>query len=195
MYKNLYLFVLFFLFVLLCGCKDQSGTISCKPTTKTNFEIAEIPRDSYFDEKQEDVELIYVSIYGGVFSPGVYLLKKGTRVFEAINSAGGVTEQADVSGVNLVKSLEADGQIIVPLKGIGETEQKSGTKGLQQKININSAGAGELTALSGIGPSKAADIVSYREKHGAFKTIEGIKKVPGIGDTTFERIRESITVE
>ena len=157
-------------------------------------------------------------IKGEVITPGIYTLKVNSRVIDVINMAGGLTENADTSVLNLSKKIEDELVIIVyskqevidfkktkeiekqveeKCKNSNETlingacieiEEKTSTK-----VNINTASKEELMTLSGIGESKAEDIIKYREKE-QFVSIEDIKKVSGIGDSLFAKIKENITV-
>ncbi len=149
----------------------------------------------------EDIkEDLYVFVCGAVEEPGVYSLEEGMRVFEAINAAGGFNSEADQRALNLAETIRDGEQIYVPT--VKETREGmtapavGGAKAAAEpgKININTAGAAELTTINGIGESRAADIIAYREQNGPFNSIEDIMKVPGIKDGMFARIKEQITV-
>ena len=135
---------------------------------------------------------------GAVMNPGVYFLPQGSRVEDALEAAGGPTEEADLVRVNLAKRVYDEEQIYVPR--LGEENPPlpppSGSPGSQAggKININTATAAELDNLPGIGPVLSQRIVDYRKANGPFAAIEDIKNVQGIGEVTFEEIRESIFV-
>ena len=124
---------------------------------------------------------VYVS--GEVQNPGVYFLNESARVDDAIDAAGGFTTEADQSAVNLAGMLRDGAQIHV--YKIGESSAR---------ININTAEAWLLEALPGIGPSTAEAIIEYRSTNGPFESIDGVKEVKGIGDSTFEKIADKITV-
>lgn len=139
--------------------------------------------------------MVYVS--GAVQSPGVYELPDGARVDDAVKAAGGPTADADLARINLAKRLRDEEQIYVPR--VGETSlpvAPTGTTGGSSggKVNINMATVAELETLPGIGPALAQRIVDYRTAHGPFSRIEDIKKVSGIGDKLFERIKDQITI-
>ncbi|MDK6651529.1 helix-hairpin-helix domain-containing protein [Aerococcus urinae] len=168
---------------------------------------AEAGQDSN-SESQVD-ELIYVDVKGAVKSPGLYQVQAGDRVLDAIDLAGGLNDQADSKRINLSQRLQDQMVVYVPaldeevgakdliaitpvLSGDGPTAGSS--QGDSQKININTADASQLQEISGIGEKKAADIIQYRESKGSFQTIEEITEVSGIGDKTFEKIKEQITV-
>ena len=157
---------------------------------------------------EDQVTKIYVDIAGEIKFPGVYEIENGDRVFQLIEKAGGATENADISSINLSKKLTDGEKIIIFAKRNlidSETTSSSTTQSNTSSsvnsptkksnlININTASQKELEELSGIGPVLAQRIIDYREKNGYFSTIEDIKKVSGIGDKRFEAIKDSITV-
>ena len=150
---------------------------------------------------------IVIHITGEVEEEGVIELEKGARISDAIEEAGGTTEEADLSNVNLAYSLsdgqkvkipninEKDEEIIVVEEKAGDNIIIEGNKSKEEKININKAAQTEIETLPGIGPSTALKIITYRNEHGKFKNIEDIKNVSGIGDSKFENIKEYICVE
>ncbi len=149
----------------------------------------------------ETKEKIYVQINGEIKYPGVYEMENGDRVFQLVEKAGGLTENADINSINLSKKLIDGEKVIIFAKKItnenNTTISQSGTTSTQQKsnlININTASKSELESLPGIGPTLAQRIIDYRETNGYFQTIEDIKKVSGIGDKKFEAIKNLITV-
>ena len=144
---------------------------------------------------------IYVDISGCVENPGVYEVETGTRLFQLIEKAGGLTAEADIEGINRAETV-ADGQKIVIYKK-GDDSQNSGQNGsissnaaqtADGKININTADENLLQDSPGVGPVTADSIVQYREEKGRFSSIEEIKNVSGIGDKTFEKLKDYITV-
>ena len=151
-------------------------------------------------------QLIYVHIAGEVLNPGMYELKHGSRVSDAIDAAGGLTEKADQLSVNLARQVTDGEQIVVQAyieAGQGTDEMadslesalpSSATGASSNKVNINTASASELVSLDGVGESTAAKIIAYRQSNGSFASIEDIKKVSGIGDKKFEAIKDRITV-
>lgn len=158
---------------------------------------------------EDQVTKIYVDIAGEIKSPGVYEMENGDRVFQLIEKAGGATENADISSINLSKKLTDGEKIIIFAKrnlidsetttssSITQSDTSSSINSSTNKsnlININTASQKELEELPGIGPALAQRIIDYREKNGYFSTIEDIKKVSGIGDKRFEAIKDSITV-
>lgn len=146
-------------------------------------------------------ESVYVYVCGEVKSPGVYELKSDARVFQAIQLAGGMTEEAALDAVNQARTVTDGEQIYVPTiaeaeaqgTGVGEGTSLTGADG-NKKININTAGKEELMTLTGIGEAKALSILTYREEHGAFGSIEELMEIEGIKEGVFNKIKEDITI-
>ena len=143
--------------------------------------------------------VIFVDIKGAVKNPGVYQMKVGDRVKDAIDAAGGLTEEADSQKVNLAKRLEDQMVIVVPKVGeeaeeipAGETSKEATKEG---KVNINTATVEELKTLKGVGEKKAEAIIEYRKKNGSFQTKEDLMKVRGIGKKLFESFQERIVTQ
>ena len=150
----------------------------------------------------EETGNIFIYVCGAVKEPGVYVLPEGSRVYEAIQMAGGMTPEANEAFVNQARVL-VDGEQITVFT-------KEETEGLdpkafdydvpamdpvaQGKININKATAEELTSLSGIGEAKALAIIEYRETNGAFRETADIMKVSGIGEALYNKIKDDIDV-
>lgn len=153
-------------------------------------------------ETETEPQTILIEIKGQVASPGVFEMHSDARLHEAIKLAGGLLTDADELTLNLAMKLADEMSIYVPkvgeteaapavitqAPGSGESQSSNGT------ININAADEAELIALPGIGPSKAAAIIAHREEHGPFTAIEGLKDVTGIGDKTFESLKDMISV-
>lgn len=135
-------------------------------------------------------DLVVVHVAGQVKTPGVYTLPVASRVGDAIAAAGGETDEADLHRLNLAAYV-FDGQKISVPRAISESESEQGTK----VININTADQKTLENLPGIGPAIAAKIIEYREKNGAFLSIEEIINVDRIGVKTFENIKDLIVVD
>jgi competence protein ComEA len=135
-------------------------------------------------------------IDGAVKNPGVYSAPQGIRIDEAITLAGGLSVNADVSGINLSHKIGDEEKIYIPIPGepalVSIAENNAPNQG---RININTASLEELCELSGIGESKAADIIAYREEYGAFLNVHDLLNVPGIGQAIFDKIEPSITIE
>jgi competence protein ComEA len=163
------------------------------------------------DETKDEIQ-VYVA--GCVNKPGVYTLERGQIINDAIEMAGGLTKEADISNVNLVYKLYSNVRLKIKSReeisnlnedcevGIG-VEIEAGHGGIIAdgtagggKININTAAAQQMKeALPGIGDVVAGDIVKYREENGAFEKIEDIMKVPGIKEGRFQAIKDLITVD
>jgi len=163
--------------------------------------------------KDKKEERIIVHITGEVKHWGVLELEKGSRIIDAVNKAGGFTDEADIEKVNLAYELTDGVKVYIPSKNIDkesnittqkyitmesgdneiveETEMKQSGNTL---VNINEATQTELETLPGIGPSIALKIISYRKENGKFSSIEDIKNVSGIGENKFESIRELICI-
>ena len=175
-----------------------------------NLEIEENKIDETSNIEENETSKILVHISGAVKSEGVVELEENSRVADAIELAGGVTENAYMRDVNLAEPLEDGMKVYIPSKDeVKEQEEISyNTSGSSivnekskniesrknSKININEATKEELDTLPGIGESTANKIINYRNEHGKFKTIEEIKEVRGIGDSKYEQIKDLIEV-
>ncbi|MDO4869600.1 MAG: helix-hairpin-helix domain-containing protein [Bacillota bacterium] len=149
---------------------------------------------------------IFVDIGGAVQSPMLAELPQGSRVEDAITAAGGLTEEADISSVNRAEFLEDGQKIYIPEKlpeGEAGAAQDtvgaagyvpSAAAGTDGKININTADSTQLQELNGVGPATAQKIIDYRTSNGRFQSIEDIKNVSGIGDKTFDKLKDNITI-
>lgn len=143
------------------------------------------------DKNAEYVEeQIIVYVAGEVNYPGVYKLKKGDRVVNAIEIAGDTTELAEILNVNLAKKISDGEKITIPSKNDMNLENDV----LNSKVNINTATVVQLDSLPGIGVSTAQKIITYRENNGDFEDIEKLKDVPGIGESKYQAIKELIEV-
>ncbi|KXK12142.1 MAG: helix-hairpin-helix repeat-containing competence protein ComEA [Chloroflexi bacterium OLB14] len=153
---------------------------------------------------------IAVHVIGAVPRPGLYEFVEGARVQDAIDAAGGLLSSANVDSINLAALLEDGQQLNIPYKAGEESTQglstaespilpteasptNSGNESTEL-ININTATVEELDSLPGIGPTIAQRIVAYRNENGPFNTIEDIQNVSGVGPSTFEEIKDLITV-
>ena len=143
--------------------------------------------------------VIFVDIKGAVKNPGVYQMKSGDRVKDALDAAGGLTGEADSQKVNLAQRVEDQMVIVVPKVGEEATEIPSGVTSKEAakdgKVNINTATVEELKTLKGVGEKKAEAIIEYRKKNGSFKTKEDLMKVRGIGKKLFESFQERIVTQ
>lgn len=140
---------------------------------------------------------VYVYVTGAVANPGVYSLDEGLRVCDAVEAAGGLTEDADASTVNLARVLSDGEHIALPTKAEVETALAQGSAGgaaASSLVNINTADASALETLSGVGSATAQAIISDREQNGPFSTIEDLMRVDGIGEKKFAKLKDSICV-
>lgn len=159
--------------------------------------------------ESQEAAVCYVHICGQVSHPGVYKMEEGQRIYEAIEQAGGFTPEAADDWLNLAETVQDGMKLEVPGREEAEALRNSGFSpggayvsgfqggtpaGKPVLININTASREELMTLNGIGESKAADIIRYRQEHGGFKSIEEIMKIPGIKDGAFQKIKDEITV-
>ena len=165
------------------------------------------------------VSVCYVHICGEVVMPGVYEMEEGSRIFQVVKRAGGFTERAASQYLNMAQIVSDGMKIVVPdgeslegarrygidpasgsADGVGAGIVVPGTNAAgygsaaKEKVNLNTATREELMTLKGIGEAKADDIIAYRESHGGFQKIEDIKKISGIKNAAFEKIKDDITV-
>ncbi len=147
-------------------------------------------------------EPILVQIGGAVQSPGVYSLLSGARLEDLIAVAGGFSSGADLIRINTTVKLQDGDYYYIPTseEDIPETATNSpahisNDSGFTYPLNLNTATLEELESLPGIGPSKAADILAYRDQHGLFTALEDLVNVPGIGEATVDSLRDFLIVE
>ena len=172
--------------------------------TSLQAEVAAVSKDSSTEkeDKAESVEqdLITVDVKGAVKSPGIYDLPVGSRVNDAVQKAGGLTEQADSKSLNLAQKVSDEALVYVPTKGEESASQQtsSGTASStskDKKVNINKASLEELKQVKGLGGKRAQDIIDHREANGKFKSVDELKKVSGIGAKTIEKLKDYVTVD
>lgn len=155
-------------------------------------------------EKAEEKETMVIDVKGAVVKPGVYEAQSGDRVIDLIQLAGGLQENADQNQINFAMKVEDEMVLYLPVIGEEEKHNNGGTtpnfgsfaatSSDNGKVNLNTATESELQTLTGIGPAKAAAIIEYRDTNGPFKEIEQLKEISGIGDKTFEKLKEEISV-
>ena len=176
------------------------------PVKETNLqaEVAAVSKDSSTEKevKEEPVEqdLITVDVKGAVKSPGIYDLSVGSRVNDAVQKAGGLTEQADSKSLNLAQKVSDEALVYVPTKGEESASQHTGSgapssTSKDKKINLNKASLEELKQVKGLGGKRAQDIIDHREANGKFKSVDELKKVSGIGAKTIEKLKDYVTVD
>lgn len=137
---------------------------------------------------------ICVYICGAVHEPGVYELPEGSRVHEALEMAGGMTEEAAAYALNLARIAVDGEQIYVPDAEEIQGQSILSGSGYEKKVNINTASMEELMTLTGIGEAKAESIIRYREENGGFQSIEDLMEIGGIKEGVFEKIKDDITI-
>ena len=201
--------------MFMCSsCSKETRSVSLPDFIPENE--PEISAESGLEEKASDSlteeVTIYVSVMGEVNNPGVYIFKNEARVYELINEAGGFTDNADLSKINLVSVLSDGMQLMVPplqtetvaefcpetsssdnslILSESDAKVSSDTSG---KININTATLNELMTLPGIGETRGKAIISYRENGSSFSTPEDIMKVSGIKENTYNSLKDYICV-
>ncbi|MBQ7605330.1 MAG: helix-hairpin-helix domain-containing protein [Firmicutes bacterium] len=186
--------------ILFTFGKDEPADIVIASSSETEYEVD----DSEVNSERIAAGQIYVDVQGAVQKPGVVVLSEGARVFQAIEAAGGLASLSDTAPLNLAQQLYDGDKLYVPFVGETELAQESGSAGLagsvgyassgNGKININTATSEELQSLSGIGIVTAGKIIDYRAKNGKFTKPEDIKNVSGIGERTYENIKNDICV-
>lgn len=174
--------------------KDELDSLSSSTTkvVKTSLEPSSLKSEA--EEKTQEVQgMIMVHVAGEVASPGVYSLEEGKRVIHAIEKAG-AKESSDINLLNLARVLTDGEKIIVPNKN-GTTAQKGGqvVPVEEGKISLNQADKSTLMELPSIGEKRSSDIIAYRESHGGFKKVEELKEVSGIGEKTYEKLKDEVT--
>ena len=180
------------------------------PVKETNLqaEVSAVSKDSSSEkevkkeEKEESPEqdLITVDVKGAVKSPGIYDLPVGSRVHDAVQKAGGLTEEADSKSLNLAQKVSDEALVYFPTKGEEAASQQvaSGTTAStskDKKVNLNKASLEELKQVKGLGGKRAQDIIDHREANGKFKSVDELKKVSGIGAKTIEKLKDYVTVD
>lgn len=186
------------------------GFYIIKKANKSEYIELEIEKDKVEENNTINKEIveeqeIVIHITGAVKKQGIVKIKEGARISDIIAVAGGTTNEADLSKINLAYKVEDGQKIYVPNindeTNVESVTQEVGKNVLEDsnsktsKVDINSASQTELETLSGVGPSTALKIINYREENGKFEKIDDIKKVPGIGEAKFESLKESIYVK
>ena len=203
--------------IVICACLGLAlgGFFLLKPSSQTSVketnlsaEVATVSKDSSSEkeikkeEKEEALEQdqITVDVKGAVKSPGIYDLPVGSRVNDAVQKAGGLTEQADSKSLNLAQKVSDEALVYVPTKGeeVASQQIASGTtpsSSKEKKVNLNKASLEELKQVKGLGGKRAQDIIDHREANGKFKSVDELKKVSGIGAKTIEKLKDYVTVD
>ena len=165
-----------------------------------NFDNDKFIIEEYTEEKIENItdedNKIKIHILGAVNYNGIIELESGSRISDAIEIAGGLTEIADVSKVNLAYVLEDGEKLYIPtIHDENDIEYLISESGVNEKVNINTAKIDELQNIPGVGPSIAQAIIDYRDENGKFKSIEDIKSVSGVGESKYKKMEKYIKVK
>ncbi len=196
------LLLILVLLLSLSGCREEEAVLL--DTDDLVYQEAvigeEMPKEQSDEQSgeqtkaQEQESVLFVHICGEVAHPGVYELPAGSRVYEAVEAAGGFTEAAEEGCINLAQVLTDGIQIEIPDEARAaelELEQEQEQSG---RIDLNTATSEQLCTLPGIGASRAESIIAYREETGGFSQIEDIMQVNGIKEAMFEKIRDKIYI-
>lgn len=196
--------ILFIVYYIYSTLYKNEFTISSdnENSSLSDAELVENNISHKYELDESDENKIIVYICGAVKESKVISLKEDSRIADAIEAVGGLTQDADLTNINLAYILEDGEKIYIPKKGekIEDTSSTitssiSPSSSKSTKININKATQTELETIPGIGPSTALKIINYRTENGKFATIEDIKNVSGIGDAKFESMKDYICVK
>lgn len=195
--------------------------LTIKPTKTSKKETEPIVNKKEEKKLSQESTIKYqVDIKGEVINPGIYTMDSSSRVIDVIKAAGGLTENANTSVINLSKKITDEMVIIIysnneveDFKKTKELEEQVSSKckqndkyglendacissdaKLESLISLNDATVADLIKLPGIGEAKANDIITYRNEHGPFETIEDLKNVSGIGENLFAKIKDYLTI-
>ena len=206
--------VLFIIIIITLGIAYYTYTIKINDQFNIEEQNLEVEENKIKESNkiEEETTKIVVHVSGAVRNEGIVELKEKSRIADAIEMVGGVTEDAYMKDINLATILEDGMKIYIPTKEEVEKQREntndsvskdtnldiynngSNTRKKNNKVNINTATKEELDTLPGIGESTANKIISYREEKGDFKSIEEIKEVSGIGDSKYEQIKNLIEI-
>lgn len=192
-------FLLFGILYLGMNQRQKSHEVVTEHLSDASTKQQGDSKDKSFVTDPAQKAKVYIHICGAVKKPGVYTFDTEPHVIDVVEKAGGFTSKADQASVNLAESVADGTQLVIAVKGkekVTNEEQSShhDASGASDKVNINTASREELMTLSGIGESKAAQIVSYRESNGRFQKIEDIMNISGIKEGVFSKIKDYITV-
>lgn len=177
------------------------------PAKESNLqtEVTTVLKDST-DEKEDknqkeevvEQDLITVDVKGAVKSPGIYDLPVGSRINDAVQKAGGLSDTADSKSINLAQRISDEALVYVPTKEEAASQEmpsSASNNKENKKVNLNKASVEELKQVKGLGAKRAQDIIDHRESNGKFKSVDDLKKVSGIGAKTIEKLKEYVTVD
>ena len=171
---------------------DESGKSVELEAASTNENMTVSPRTV------ENGNKLVVYVTGAVNSPGVIELPEGSRIVDAVNKCGGMNESADTENINLAQKITDAAQIKIPIRSentntVSLSDGKSNSID-NNRVNINTADESVLDTLPGIGPAMAKRIVEYRQNQGNFQSIDDLKKVRGIGEAKYIKLKDKITI-
>lgn len=183
-------------FMLFCGCGAKEPALLIQEEDAGPEDMEQPGMDPEPGNSQEadslQEELIYVQVSGAVAKPGVYQVPAGSRVFVAVELAGGLTPEADEGSLNQAQALSDGQQVYVYALGEGGGPEEA--QASDGRVNLNTATAEELMSLPGIGQAKADSIISYRESSGGFQAIEDLMKIEGIKEGVFSKIKDRVKI-
>ena len=194
--------VLVFALIICAGCNDTGITVTRQQETSTEERQEEAGEKGSEEPETADTEKtarepceICVFICGAVQEEGIYYVPAGSRVNDVLVAAGGFSENASTSAVNLAEMVSDGDRIYIPEEGEEITSAMTGSeeKNSEGLVNINTAGKEELMTLPGIGETRAEEIIRYREQQGGFAQVEDLMKVNGIKEGTFNKLKDKVT--
>ncbi len=192
--------------MVILGIIVCAGTALFSKRSGITIESEERSTEESFTEDTEESksESFPVYICGEVNLPGIYKLQSPAYLYELIDMAGGLTENADLDHLDMVYKVESSQSIYIPSLNVQEEEEilfvpRPDNEGMKDdskggKVNINYAGESDLMTLPGIGEKTAKKILAYREEHGRFTSVDELMKVPGIGESKYEAIKDLICI-
>ena len=194
-------------FILLQG-RDQGGTdvqqLTEQTSSSSSYKDEKSNKSNEISQAETEDQLVTVDVKGAVKKPGVYQLQSNSRVHDALEKAGGMTEEADLKSINQAQKLSDEAVVYVAKVGenavdVTTSAPASATSGTGQAksalVNLNTATEADFQTISGIGQKRAQDIIAYREANGRFKSVDDLKNVSGIGAKTLEKLKEYVTVD
>ena len=194
-------------FILLQG-RDQGGTdvqqLTEQTSSSSSYKDEKSNKSNEISQTETGDQLVTVDVKGAVKKPGVYQLQSNSRVHDALEKAGGLTDEADLKSVNQAQKLSDEAVVYVAKVGenavdVTTSAPASATSGTGQAksalVNLNTATEADFQTISGIGQKRAQDIIAYREANGRFKSVDDLKNVSGIGAKTLEKLKEYVTVD
>jgi competence protein ComEA len=187
---------LFILLVVCLGCVALTGYTLLHHRGQASYAAAPLPVQSFAPLPSPTPPSVVVDVGGRVRRPGLVTLPLGSRVADALRAAGGALRQRDLVSLNLAAKV-TDGELLlvgVPGAGTGAGAGGGGSAGTSGPVNLNTATADELDALPGIGPVLAQHILDFRSAHGGFRSVDQLRDVSGIGDSTFADLAPLVTV-